>query len=244
MFDNHFQVFLADTPESKKIHYSIRYQVYCEEMGFENKHDFPFEQEFDDHDHQSAHFIVKHKRTGQWIGAMRLIFPIDQSLPLQRHCSLYETVPTSRSSQSVELSRLCVVKELRRRFSDIDPPHGINEDSSLVRETDKVKLLQNDHRSSRNIVFGLLQAASEYCHHNDIKNWYFLTTRPLAKVLRKGGLNLMNIGDRCYHRGERYPYKMDVVETYFSENWGDDYKNGYSLFSECDQVQKSNSIAA
>ncbi len=38
MFDDHFEVFLADTRESKEIHYSIRYQVYCEEMGFENKH--------------------------------------------------------------------------------------------------------------------------------------------------------------------------------------------------------------
>jgi N-acyl amino acid synthase of PEP-CTERM/exosortase system len=237
MFDNHFEVFLADTPESKKIHYSIRYKVYCEEMGFENKHDFPLEQEVDDYDNQSTHFIVYHKKTGQWIGAMRLIFPMNQSLPLQQHCTLHEPVPISSPSQAVELSRLCVVKELRRRFTDIDPPHGLTDESSIIRETDKVKLLQRDHRSSRNIIFGLTQAALQYCYHNDIKNWYFLTTRPLAKVLQKGGLNLMDIGDVCYHRGERYPYKMDVIKSYFSEIWGNEYKNGYSLFSQRDQPE-------
>ena len=237
MFDSHFQVFLADTPESKEIHFSIRYQVYCEEMGFENKHDFPLEQEFDDYDDRSVHFIVHHKLTGQWIGAMRLVFPMGQSLPLQKYCTFYETVPFNHSSQSVELSRLCILKELRRRFTDIDPPHGITDDGPVVRETDKVKLLQNDHRSSRNIIFGLVQAASEYCYDNGVKNWYFLTTRPLEKVLSKGGLNLIKIGDCRYHRGERYPYKMDVLETYFSEIWGNDYKNGYSLYSQLDQYR-------
>ncbi|MGZ8186120.1 MAG: GNAT family N-acyltransferase, partial [Methylobacter sp.] len=81
MFDDHFEFFLADTDESKEIHYSIRYQVYCEEMGFENKDDFPLEQEFDEYDNHSTHFIVRHKPTGHWVGAMRLIFKNGQPLP-------------------------------------------------------------------------------------------------------------------------------------------------------------------
>ena len=62
MFDQHYEVLLADTPKSKAIHYGIRYQVYCEEMGFENKADFPQEQEFDHYDDHAAHFIVRTKQ--------------------------------------------------------------------------------------------------------------------------------------------------------------------------------------
>jgi hypothetical protein len=107
----------------------------------------------------------------------------------------------------------------------------------VVKETDKIKLLQNNQPSSRHIIFGLLQAAAMFCHYHQVRNWYFLTTRPLEKVLRKGGLNLSKIGGRCDHRGERYPYKMDVGETYFSKSWGNDYKNGYRLFSQHDAAR-------
>ena len=61
MFDQHYEVLLADTPESKAIHYSIRYKVYCEEMGFENKDNFHQKQEVDNYDQHSVHFIVRTK---------------------------------------------------------------------------------------------------------------------------------------------------------------------------------------
>ena len=35
------------------------------------------------------------------------------------------------------------------------------------------------------------------------------------------------IGEPCYHRGERYPYKKDVFEAYKNESWRKDFKNGF-----------------
>lgn len=241
MFDNHFEVFLADTHESKKINYSIRYQVYCEEMGFENKYDFPLEQEFDEYDNCSTHFIVRHKQTGQWVGAMRLICKNSQPLPVEKNCSLDELIDYNDSYQSVELSRLCLVKEIRRRITDIDPPHGITDDSNEIEETDNIKLFYNHHQNSRSIMWGLLRAATEYGYHNNIQKCYFLTTNALAKVIRKGGLSMLNIGTPCYHNGERYPFKMNVNDTYQSEIWND-YKNSYRLFSELN-IRKQMKVA-
>ena len=43
---------------------------------------------------------------------------------------------------------------------------------------------------------------------------------------------MLRIGEPCYHNGERYPFKKDVVETYHNEIWRKDYKNGYRIFSE------------
>jgi N-acyl amino acid synthase of PEP-CTERM/exosortase system len=237
MFDNYFEVFLADTQESKEINYSIRYQVYCEEMGFENKDNFPLEQEFDAYDNHSSHFIIRHKRSGQWVGAMRLIFKAEKLLPIEQHCLLNEKINKCDVAKSVELSRLCLIQEIRRRCNDIDPPHGITDDRNEIKETDKIKLFNNS-RINRSIIWGLIYAASKYSYRNNIPNWYFLTTHSLEKVLRKGGLNMLSIGDPCHHKGVRHPFKMNAFDTYQSEIWKDDYKNGYRKFSDLNLIEK------
>jgi N-acyl amino acid synthase of PEP-CTERM/exosortase system len=232
MFDKHYEVFLADTRESKEINYSIRYQTYCEEMGFENKDDFPREQEFDDHDKHSAHFIVRHKPTGHWVGAMRLIFQNSQSLPIVQYCDIEDQIAKNDTSPAVELSRLCVVKEVRRGLVDIDSPDCDKDESKAIKETYKEQLSHNHQKINRSIIWGLFNAVTEYCYSNNIETWYFITTTALAKVLRKGGCNMLNIGVPCYHKGKRYPFKKDVVDTYYNETWRKDYKNGYRIFSE------------
>lgn len=236
MFDKHFEVVLADTPESKNINYAIRYHVYCEEMGFENKEDFPLQMEFDDNDEQAVHFIVRDKLSGHWVGAMRLIYKInDALLPIEQSCKINEKIGNSDLCGTVELSRLCLIKEVRRRFKDIDPPHGIIDDSQQDQDSEKVKFMHNQQKFNRTIIWGLIRAAAEYCYGNNIHNWYFMTTNALAKVLRRGGLNLINIGEPCQHKGQRFPFKMDVLETYHSQIWQSDYNNGYIQFSKLGQ---------
>jgi len=238
MFDNHFEVFLADTKESKKIHYSIRYQVFCEEMGFENKDDFPLQMECDENDDKAVHFIVRDKFSGDWVCAMRLIPKQDTLLPIEMHCKINEKIEANDLFGAVELSRLCLVKDVRRGFNDIDPPHGISDDSEQPKETNKIKLMSARLKTKRMIIWGLIYAASVYCYKNKIHNWYFMTTSALVKVLRRGGLNLINIGESCQHNGERFPFKMDVVETFKNQIWQKGYKKGYKLFSELSDAQQ------
>ncbi len=235
MLNDHCEIFLADTAESKEIHYKIRYDVYCDEMGFENKEDFPQEMERDENDDEgkSVHFIARNKLTGQWIGAMRLIFKQDGLLPIEQSCELEEKIIANDLESAVELSRLCLIKDIRRRFKDIDPPHGISDDEIQNQATDKkVALMPNHRQFSRMVLWGLLHAAVEYGHTNKIKNSYFMTTTALAKILGRGGLNLINIGGPCQHKGERFPFRMETEEVYQSDTWKQDYSCGYKLFSE------------
>ena len=88
MFDNYFDVYLANTPEGKEEHYNLRYKVYCEEMGFEEKNDLMPGQEQDVWDEHSVHFLIRHRETGQWVGAMRMVFQQDGTLPLKESCSI------------------------------------------------------------------------------------------------------------------------------------------------------------
>ena len=90
---------------------------------------------------------------------MRLIFKNDQLLPIEKHCTLDEPIDKNEGKQSVEVSRVCVVKEIRRRVSDTNPPSGITDENEEINETDKIKLLHNHHRINRTIIWGMFNAA-------------------------------------------------------------------------------------
>jgi N-acyl amino acid synthase of PEP-CTERM/exosortase system len=229
MFDEHFEIFLANDQASKAIHYSIRYQVYCEEMGFEDKSRFPMGQEKDDYDDDAVHFIVRHKASKHWVGAMRLILKKEIELPIESNAKLDQDIPPFQLSQSVELSRLCVIKELRRSGHSAESQNApLNEE--LPTHSSTLNLLRDQYTNSRKIIWGLVHTAAAYCHENNISTCYFFSTDALAKILRKMGLNLHLIGDACDHNGRRYPFKTDIEEAYFNEAWGDNFKTGYKMF--------------
>ena len=50
MTNNSYEVILADTEESKSIHYNLRYQIFCMEKGFEEASKFQDKMEKDVYD--------------------------------------------------------------------------------------------------------------------------------------------------------------------------------------------------
>jgi len=116
MFDDYFEVFLADTDEARRIHYNIRYQVYCQELAYEDSERFPNQMEIDQWDQPyhngqgSVPFLVRLKYSGEWIGAMRLVFSNHQSLPMGDFCSVEQPIRTT----DIEVSRLCLIKNIRK----------------------------------------------------------------------------------------------------------------------------------
>jgi len=232
MFDEHFEVFLADTDESKKIHYSIRYQVYCEEMGFENKDDFPLEQELDEYDTHSTHFIVRTRLTGKWVGAMRMIFKNDQLLPLEKHCTLNTIINHDDTfNRSIEISRLCLVKDIRRLNTDCDAPLGLQEEGDGIKNDNNVIPLRGRRHVERSIIWGLFRAAALHSKECNIKKWYFLSTHALARIISKTGCDMQKIGNPMNYNGERVPFEMIVNEILSNSLWLTDFKNGYNLYS-------------
>jgi len=232
MFDDYFEVFLADTEEGKEKHFNLRYQVYCEEMGFEDKDAFPSEMEKDEWDNQSAHFIVRLKHTKQWVGAMRLVHKTEKPLPIQVHCDIDGTDDNTQSL--AEVSRLCLLKQIRK-----NPHQSFAIPNDDIQETDKVKLFFSHSRINRSIIWGLLRAATIYSKQNNIKNWYFLTSKALARVISKSGFIMNRVGEACYHRGERFPFMMRIGDLLSqAENIPasdialKDYNIGYRLYSE------------
>lgn len=232
-FDDNFEVFLADTPEGKALHYNVRYQVYCDEMGFENKEAFPDQLEFDQWDSHSVHFLVRDKRLGHWVAALRLVLPGRHSFPLEHHCRLEKKISLGQYLQSVELSRLCVLKEVRRFSARRFAPYGLVEQENPVIESSKVKVLYNYKNLGLIVMWGLLRAAASYCTQNNINDLYLLVAPALACAIRKEGFSVEQVGKPCQHRGQRVPLQWKIDNVIVNPLWEKDYKTEYRLYSEC-----------
>lgn len=83
MFDNEFEVVIADTDESRSINYNLRYRVYCLETQFEDPKKYKSGLEFDDFDRNSnaVHFLVRSRSSRKWVAAMRLVKGSRDELP-------------------------------------------------------------------------------------------------------------------------------------------------------------------
>ena len=212
MFDTYFEAFLADNPIGKEIHYRIRYQVYCSETGWENPLAFPDQMEKDSFEDHAAHFIVRTRATGDWIAAMRLVVgPLDQ-LPVSHFATIDEKLlasfmsgtPVEDQKHSVEVSRLCVVSQYRRRAHERNTPFQVPwnpEDSSPL-----VPTSPTERRRAPWLMLGMFRAAVDYSAENGIRFWFFLIADSLARILQSLGIELQLIGPGTEHRGIRRPY--------------------------------------
>ena len=191
MFNNQFEVILADDNYSRSLHYQIRYQVYCLEEGFEKAAKFRASEERDDWDNQSAHFLVRSKQTNEWVAAMRMVIPESGQLPIENLCDIHPVVrPSLTGEPAAEISRICVVNNYRRKSSQ---------------RQDQV------HKSM--IMKGLLSAAAQYSMENGIRYWYFLTSPALARMFSSLNIQLIKVGEACEHRGTRYPFMANLMQV-------------------------------
>lgn len=72
------RVYLARSESLRRVHFGLRYRIYCVENGYEPASRYRDGLERDALDQRSEHFVVRvgsfHGR-GRWVGTMRLILP-------------------------------------------------------------------------------------------------------------------------------------------------------------------------
>ncbi len=206
MFDSRFEVFLADTSLSHRLHYQIRYRVFCLDNGFEDLTTAVLGEEKDRWDDQSRHFLVREKSTGQWVATMRMILPEAKPFPVESLCNLsFSNDISYKQDVSSEISRLCMVRRYRGRQA-ISAGGGNtlypqNEDEGVGR------------RAEPEIMLGLFRAALTYSRQHGILQWYFLITPALAKMIQRIGVSLQPLGPAVEHRGKRIPYVTDPFSS-------------------------------
>lgn len=239
MFDETYEAVIADTPLGRRIHHRIRYAVYCLETGFERPDLHPDGEERDPWDAHSVHLLVRHRGSGHWVGAMRLIRPVSGGI-LPIHSLSDAPLDAAIDHNVAEVSRLCILGEHRRAVGETltDPgssgrnggsPLGDLNRFSADRSSPGANTLPLEHppkvQSMRGealrlpgpeIMAGLLRAAMEYSRDHGIRHWYFLTNPALARLVRRMKVDIVRVGETCFHRGLRHPYLIDLNDAVFS----------------------------
>ncbi len=207
MFDERFEVFLADTEFGKSINKQIRYRVFCLERGFEDPSAFPNGEETDAWDENSVHFIVREKKTGRWIASTRLIIPDQTTLPVEQMETLSNDFLNGMPRESIgEISRFCIINKNTKttsQFSHISKPQF-----DWIGGIDKADQFE--------ITLGMLRALSNYGINNGLNYSYMFITKSLARLIKRLGIALYQTGAMKEYRGLRAPFLVDYRESMVS----------------------------
>jgi N-acyl amino acid synthase of PEP-CTERM/exosortase system len=204
LFDDRYEVFLADTHKARNLHYRLRYQVYYEETGWETSTRIARRKlERDKFDPFSRHFLVRDRLTLEWVGGVRLIVSPYEALPIAKVCEIEHKPGINLDKYScVEVSRLFVLPDYRcgrRRASG---------------QREGAEISGARCRSHFEVLLGLIRATREYVLLNDLASWYFLVEPPLARTIQRLGIDLLSCGPSINHRGIRKPYYGEVATSF------------------------------
>ena len=190
MPNNSYEVILADTEESKKIHYNLRYQIFCLDKGFEEADKFRDEMEKDIHDDNAIHFLVKGNNC--WIGSFRLVIDQFGNLPFQKVSALDSLQFMQRNLQVAEFSRLGILRPFQNLRNGEPPKESSESDSE--------------------IMLKMIHAGVDYCRTNSIGHIIILCRRSISRVLNQFGLEARPIGPTVFHHGPRIPFVFNLAD--------------------------------
>ena len=219
LFDNYFEVVLADTPELRKEVFRTRYEVYCEERLVPDfdPDKYPRGLEEDEYDDHSIHSLLYHRDTGQIAGTVRLICcdpdNPNTKLPIEEFAEPYVersalALDCSHRECIAEISRLLLTKNFRSRPGEYTKPYGYN---GVARES-KAPDRPDNRRRFPHAVLGLMVAVGEMSARHGITHWYAAMEPHLNLLLRAFALDLNPIGPVIEYHGPRQPYLSDAVK--------------------------------
>lgn len=211
-FAKYFAVEAAVDEAMKHEVYRVRHEVYCQELGYEatnSEHE-----ETDGFDAHSLHLALRAQSSGRIVGCVRLVQtdPADPAkpLPFEHLCASVldrSIVDPARLDRRhiVEISRLAVLSDYRKRKGDSGSPIAISEEDMGTRDQPRFPYIPVG------LYLGLLAAASVH----DVDHLFTLTEARLARHLTALGFRIHLMGQAVEHRGKRVPsviYRREVVE--------------------------------
>jgi N-acyl amino acid synthase of PEP-CTERM/exosortase system len=205
LYDRHFSVVPADTPELLDAVHALRYQVYCVEHPFEDPTQQSGGRERDRYDAQSVHAALIAKASGNLVGCVRLVLPergaAPLALPIRELLSQMDRrrLDTFGRPRTAEISRYAIAKTYRRRqgeslYADLewDGP-SVNELRRLV-----------PHMS-----LGLMRGVCLMAAQHGIENVCAAMSPPLLRLLERFGLVFDRLGPLIEYHGMRQPCVAD-----------------------------------
>ena len=209
-FSIYFRPRYAATRHQRHFSYTIRHQVYAEELGWEPVNEHRLERdECDDYAH---HCLLEHKRTGDIAGCVRLVIPPDGEsqarLPFQLHdinvvspdkiCSIFK-------NSVGEISRLAVPSCFRRRANESGKPFILDDRNPTL-------FTKDERRNFPNISIGLYLSAIALVDLCGLDLVLVVMEPRLQRHLKRYGLLFRQISTAFELRGERALYELPRSE--------------------------------
>ena len=205
----HFELLPALDEKSRNQVYTIRHEVYCEELGYEPVHQD--RHEHDQYDHHSLHCLMRTADDTQTLaGCTRLVLtnPNDPAelLPFEEICRGHLNAaaihPDQFPRQAIaEVSRLAIRYMFRRRRGEKHDPLPIHKRDFAERTAPRFPF----------IPVGLYLGTVAMAEARGIEKLFVLTEPRLAEHFAKLGVDVQRIGEPVQHRGQRIPSVMDVA---------------------------------
>lgn len=220
-FSQHLQPRVAKTDALRREVYRLRHQVYCEELHFEAEQ--PDHQELDDFDERAMHCFIRHLRTGQMAGTVRVVTAAQagELLPIEQHnadaMNHPDYAPKRFPRDSIcEISRLAVPLEFRKRSTDRFK--GAASGVINIRTYSETEL-----RCFPYIAISLYLAAALLAIHHDKRNAYAMMEPRLARSLSYVGIQFIQLGEPIrFHGRRRAAYYINA--EMFRDNLSSGYK--------------------
>ncbi len=207
-FSNYLKPQIARSDVLKQEVYKLRYQVYCEELQFEEAN--PNHIEHDEFDVRSLHCFIRHLGSGTLAGTLRLISTHNDSelLPMEKFCpqAIIDAHMHPRNflpHHVCEISRLAVPLAFRKRQVDQfagGATGAINEQTFSTQEL----------RFFPYIAISLYLSAIAICHKSRIHHVFVMMEPRLARSLNFVGIHFTPIGAPVEYHGKRVAYYVDV----------------------------------
>jgi N-acyl amino acid synthase of PEP-CTERM/exosortase system len=167
-------------------------------------------------------------------------------LPVSKISSLDPTsFAVDTRKRAAEASRLCTLMPTTPRSDFASSPHKLRKP-----QIGPQRLVSHALQTSW-MAIGLIRAARQYSLKHDILYCFFLISDPLARMLRRLGMEIEPVGSPCLHRGWRRPYIHNVKTGYhaMSTRSPELYKVfsrpiAYSRFSKWDNTAEALPLAA
>ena len=190
--------------------FRLRYQVYCDERGFEDPLDYPDMIERDEFDDHSVHFCNSLEGSDEMIGTVRMILYSGKGFPIEKNFILEEQLlPTCDRTKIAEISRLAISKALRRK-AEMRVFHSDKVVSIAGRNGMSIK---NRQQKEKNYVLGLYNCIYKESLKKGLTHWYASMTEGLCSLLSSMGCVWHPIGPRINYHGFRRPYIAVIGEN-------------------------------
>lgn len=208
-FRRYFTVVPARTEELRRETYRIRYKVYADELGWEDRTRFPEGLETDGYDANSIACLLQHRESAQLAGCVRLImggadttapFPFEQAMRSAGQVPDLAALGPAWRGHSGEISRVAVVSEFRRRRSERDQPAPSPEDEDPVNP---------ERRVFPHIAMGLYLGAAAMGLERGLGRVFAIMEPKLTRRLRIYGIEFDPVGEPLEHHGLRIPYCLE-----------------------------------